>query len=272
MKNIDFIRELQDFTYLNWTDTKMSPGTPGCFLKAYEETDGVRYYYKLSNYDSYRGVFGHECINELIVSRLMSALRIPHLEYQLIHALVLLEGKETETYITRSVNFRKDDERKVAFDVFYDLNKKENENPMDFANRCGWKNYIDQMIVIDYLICNRDRHGANIEILVDAQGNARPAPLFDNGLSLLFSCYSDRESIENFDVIKDRPVNNFIGSKSLEYNLRFVDKKEVFHGNLKEEDREVLLGDLETILPCWHIEKIWTMIWERWNRYVQICH
>ena len=90
METLDYIAELQDFIYLNWTDTKLSPGTPGCFLKAYDEREGIRYYYKLSNYDSYRGVFGHECINELIVSRLMSILRIPHLEYQLIHALVLL--------------------------------------------------------------------------------------------------------------------------------------------------------------------------------------
>ncbi len=43
----------------------MSPGTPGCFLKAYEEVNGKRLYYKLSNYDSYRGVFGHECVNEI---------------------------------------------------------------------------------------------------------------------------------------------------------------------------------------------------------------
>ena len=71
METLDYIAELQDFTYLNWTDTKLSPGTPGCFLKAYDEREGNRYYYKLSNYDSYRGVFGHECINELIVSRLM---------------------------------------------------------------------------------------------------------------------------------------------------------------------------------------------------------
>ena len=33
----DFIWEIQDFRHLNWSDTKLSPGTPGCFLKAYEE-------------------------------------------------------------------------------------------------------------------------------------------------------------------------------------------------------------------------------------------
>lgn len=75
----------------------MSPGTPGCFLKAYEEVNGKRLYYKLSNYDSYRGVFGHECVNELIVSRVMDILRIPHVKYKLIHAQIIIDGKEQET-------------------------------------------------------------------------------------------------------------------------------------------------------------------------------
>lgn len=139
---------------------------------------------------------------------------------------------------------------------------------MDFACRYGWATYIYQMMAVDYLICNRDRHGANIEILVNEQGNARPAPLFGNGLSLLFSCYGDQKSIENFDVLKDRPVNNFIGSKFLEYNLRFIPEQPIFGGRLKETDKEKLLAGMEEILPHWHAEKIWTMIWERWERYV----
>ncbi len=73
-------------------------------------------------------------------------------------------------------------------------------------------------------------------------------------------------------MLKDSPVNNFIGSKSLEYNLRFIPKQPIFDGKLKESDRKNILTGFEEILPHWHIEKIWTMIWERWNRYVQICH
>ncbi len=142
MDGRDFIEEIQELTDLVWTDIKISPGTPGCFLKAYREELGVRIYYKISNYDSYRGVFGHECVNELIVSRLLSVLEIEHLEYQLIHARILVDGKETETYITRSVNFRRDDERKMAFDVFYDLNREEKESPLDFAVRMGWEKYV----------------------------------------------------------------------------------------------------------------------------------
>ena len=54
----DVIVEKQDMRYLDWAVRQISPGTPGCFLKAYEGELGKRIYYKLSNYDSYRGVFG----------------------------------------------------------------------------------------------------------------------------------------------------------------------------------------------------------------------
>lgn len=76
----DIILEMQDMRYVDWNLRKMSPGTPGCFLKSYEEVHGKRLYYKLSNYDSYRGVFGHECVNELIVSRVMDVLGIRHVD------------------------------------------------------------------------------------------------------------------------------------------------------------------------------------------------
>ena len=76
----DLVTELQDLRHLDWALRKMSPGTPGCFLKAYEESDERKIYYKLSNYDSYRGVYGHESVNELIVSRLLDVLDIPHVK------------------------------------------------------------------------------------------------------------------------------------------------------------------------------------------------
>ncbi len=269
---MDFIKELQDFRYLDWTDQKFSPGTPGCFLKAYEETNGKKYYYKLSNYDNYRGVFGHECVNELIVARLLDILKVEHLQYQLVHAMISVNGQEMETYINRSVNFRKENERKQPFDVYYEFYREKNEKPLDFAFRVGWGDYFERMIAVDYLICNRDRHGANIEILVDENDNARPAPLFDHGVSLLFSCYQNEE-IRKFDVLEDRPVQSFIGSRSLEYNLQFLPKdRRIFEGALQEADRNRLLGDLDAVLPKEHLDKIWEMIWGRWKRYVQICN
>lgn len=268
----DLILKLQDLRYLDWSDTKQSPGTPGCFLKAYEEHDGQRIYYKLSNYDSYRGIFGHECVNELIVSRLLETLGIEHLRYQLIHAKVRIGNREMETYITRTENFRKRNERKMPFDVFYELHKQEQESPLELFVRMGWETYVYQMLTVDYLICNRDRHGANIEILVDEKGKARPAPLFDQGLSLLFSSYGDLEHIRTYDVMEDKAVNNFLGARSAEYNLCFIPKeKRWFEGTLRVCDREKLLGGLDSVLHPEHLDKIWEMIWKRWEKYAKVC-
>ncbi len=49
--------------------------------------------------------------------------------------------------------------------------------------------YIYIMLVVDFVILNRDRHGANIEVLRNSRDKTlRLAPLFDHGLSLLFNC------------------------------------------------------------------------------------
>ena len=269
----DFIAELQDLRYLDWTDKKLSIGTPGCFLKAYEEKNSVRFYYKLSNYDSYRGIFGHECVNELIVSRLLDVLEIPHLRYQLVYAELCIDGQDQKGYVSKSANFRKKNEKKIAFDIYYELHRENKECPLEFAKRCGWEQYVYQMFVADYLICNRDRHGANIELLLDEKGTAHPAPLFDHGLSFLFSCYDNLERIRKFDVLEDRTVNNFIGSKSLEYNLSLLPKGDKFFpGELKAEHEAMILEGLDRVLSEVHLKKIWEMLWKRWNRYAEICN
>lgn len=48
----DIILELQDMRYLDWAVRKITHGIGGCFLKTYEEIDGKRVYYKLSNYNT----------------------------------------------------------------------------------------------------------------------------------------------------------------------------------------------------------------------------
>ncbi len=87
------IHEKQGMTYLNCSKIRNFSGIAGSFLKAYSNLGGTKTYYKLSNYDSVRGVTGHECINELIVDRLLTRLGVEHLSYQLIHPDVLLDGR-----------------------------------------------------------------------------------------------------------------------------------------------------------------------------------
>ena len=59
------IRQLQDMTYLSWAKARNSSGTAGSFLKAYDENASGKTYYKLSNYDAWAGIVGHEWLINL---------------------------------------------------------------------------------------------------------------------------------------------------------------------------------------------------------------
>ena len=108
---------------------------------------------------------------------------------------------------------------------------------------------------------------------MDEEEEPRLSPLFDHGLSFLFSCYENLESMKKFDILEDRAVNNFIGARSLEYNLHLIPKGgSYFAGELEAEHRECLMKGLDQILSQEHLQRIWEMLWERWKRYVEICH
>ena len=77
------IVEKQDLTYLKWSHARNSSGTAGTFLKSQSVVSGEKIYYKLSGFDSEKGIVGHECVNEIIVDRLLTILGVEHLEYQL---------------------------------------------------------------------------------------------------------------------------------------------------------------------------------------------
>ena len=264
----EIIHEKQDLTFLNWSKIRHSSGTGGSFLKATSELSGTKIYYKLSNYDSIRGVVGHECVNELIADRLLTLLGIEHLHYQLIHADILVDGKTLETYVCASENYRERGEDKEAIDIFYESKRFNGENPLDFCIRMGWENYIWKMLVVDYLLLNRDRHGANIEVLRNKKRKTlRLAPLFDHGLSLLCRCDSE-SAIESFDVLADLPVQCFVGSRSAEQNLLLIPADQLpVLGPLMEKDKDILLEGLGGIIPQILQDQIWNMIWKRWCHY-----
>ena len=267
------IHEKQDLRYLSWSLIRSSSGTAGSFLKATDDLQQPKLYYKLSNYDSMRGIIGHECVNELIVDRLLNILGIEHLHYDLVHAEIDVDGKAMDTYLCASSDFKERGEHKIALDAYYQAERANNETPLAFCIRNGWSAYIYKMLVVDFLILNRDRHGANIEVLRNAQKKSlRLAPIFDHGLSFLFNCYTE-EDIEKFDVMKDRMVQCFVGSRSVQENLLLIPKEELPSLNpLKESDRSTLLAGLENIIPTSLQDKIWSMIWQRWLYYEDFCN
>ena len=267
------IHELQDMTYLSWAKTRNSSGTAGSFLKAYDEGTEGKIYYKLSNYDAWNGIIGHECVNEIIVDRMLSILGIDHLAYQLIHARVLIDQKEYETWLCASKDFKQRGESKIALDAYYQAERMPDESPLDFCIRSGWESTVYEMLVVDYLILNRDRHGANMEVLRNPrQKTVRLAPLFDHGLSLLSRCEST-EAMLLEDVMADKPVQCFVGSRSTRENLKLIPpEKRPKLNPLTPESRAALLEGLSDALDPQWLNRIWEMIWKRWQTYENLCN
>lgn len=266
-----------DLTHLSWTLSRNSSETTGSFLKSYEESEGMKYYYKMSNFDTIRGVYGHECINEIVAGNIADALNISHLHYDLLHANVRVNDKIYETWLTRSSDFKKRGEHKLTFETYYEVKRNSGEDVWSFIVRDGLQEYFYQIFLLDYLICNRDRHGANIEVL-EKNGVYRLAPVFDNGLSLLFSCYDDGEAMEKFDFLKDGPVNNYVGSISLGENLRKIPKLIIEQIKTVTLDKKVLFKGMEqlrnseeiTAVPMQYWTCIRKMVEERWNNIEKI--
>lgn len=267
------IIEKQDLRNLRWSKIRNSSGTAGSFLKSYSKTGSKKIYYKLSNYDNIKGVVGIESINEIIVDRLLNILGVEHLHYQLIHANIIVDEKEIETYVCASYDFKELNEDKSPLDNYYEVEHKSGEDKLSFCINNGWEDYIYKMFVVDYLILNRDRHGANIEVLRNRKKHSiRLSPLFDHGLSLLFNCYT-KDEINSFSVLEDKKINSYLGSSSAKENLELIPKDRLPKFNeLKESDKEVLFEDLQGIISKQMIDKIWQMIYLRWRYYEDFCN
>ncbi|MBR4515297.1 MAG: hypothetical protein IKO61_10480 [Lachnospiraceae bacterium] len=266
----DIIQEEQDLTYLKWSHIRNSSGTAGTFLKSESTLDGIKKYYKLSDFDQINGVVGHECVNEIIVDRLLNILKVDHIHYQLINAVIEIDGREYTTYLCCSEDFKKAGESKAALDNYYTVNHLIGESHYDFCVRMGWQKYIDVMLAVDYIILNRDRHGANIEVLRNPRlKTIRLAPLFDHGLSLMYSCITEQE-VEQYDISEDKRCQNFIGGFSCYDNLSLIKERNLFEGKLNKKDKASIFEGLDKVLSKQHIDKLWDMIYSRYKTYEKL--
>lgn len=261
----DIVADLQDMRYLNWARTRKSSGTAGSFLKSYDDSGRIKIYYKLSDYDQTKGIVGHECVNEIVVQRVLRILGIEHLEYRLIHAQVRIDDKDYETWLCASEDYKRDGESKITLEDFYAMEKLEGESPLDFCKRMGWERQIYGMMVIDYLVLNRDRHGANIEVLRDGRTKEiRLAPLFDHGISLACRCHN-KDELKEYDVLEDKRVQSFVGTDSVLQNVKMVPKEYVDRlPKLRKKDLESVFEGLQDAIGQEYISKMREMIWKRW--------
>jgi len=250
-----------DLRDISWSIAAGSVASDGVHMKAEHLINNVNYYLKLSRYDSFLGIYGHESVNELIVSRLGKLLGFNVPEGQLKRCIVRVDDVDHDTYVFMAKSFKRAGSR-TAFEGFYVDNRiTENESPLELCKRFGWTDYINKMFIFDYLIINRDRHGANLEVMKN--GGKRLSPYFDNGLSFVCSCM-DEADLAAFDIMEDRPVNNFIGEKRLALNIAGISDGLVFN-ELRQSDRDLLFEGLKDVLSDLYLTTIWDIIWRRWG-------
>ncbi len=93
------------------------------------------------------------------------------------------------------------------------------------------------MLVFDALIYNEDRHFGNFGLLRDNHtGKIKaPAPIFDNGLSLL--CHAGREEIGDFEKLQE-----YAGTRTNPYRLSFEEVCAAVMGAKQKEQLRRMIG------------------------------
>jgi len=248
-----------------WSRTAGSLASDGVYMKTELPVNGVNHYLKLSRYDSYRGIYGHESINEMIAYKLGFLLGFNVPEGFLRKCIVKIDDIEHETYVFAAKSYKTTGSRS-SFESFYVDNRlSDKESPLDLCKRFGWTDDVYKMFIFDYLIINRDRHGANLEVLKN--GDKKLSPLLDNGLSFVCACTEESE-LASFNIMEDRVVNNFIGEKRLAANLSLIDRKVEF-SDLDELKIKALLDELQGVLPKSYLTLIYSIVLRRWQDVAQ---
>lgn len=254
-----------DLTHLRWGNTKGGSDSYGCYLKASEVVNGKKLYYKLSSYNSNVGFFGDESVYEVITSRFLRKLGFNVVDYKLIKARVKVYGKIYETYASVSEDYSKGYDSRCSFEHLREMNMGLSQE--EFITKFNFSKSIKDIIIVDFLIIGRDRHGANIEVLLK-NNKYTIAPIFDNGLSLLCSIPQTSpnalKEVENFDVLYDYRVNNYIGKQSLYSNLCYITST-VRVKRLTLNDKRSIFYNMSGVLPKYYRDKIWKIFTYRYS-------
>ena len=175
--------------------------TDGALSKRWKILNGKRVLVKSGSSFTRQEVF-----NEVIASELMYRLDIPHVEYSLLY-----EGNKprcaSEDFITRDTEYigawyflgMPDD---LTMDNFYER----------YSSRCKDLHLesaliqFDQMLLVDYLLLNCDRHLTNFGFIRDANTLEiiSAAPIFDTGSSL--GCNLTFSDLQFDDICELQPL------------------------------------------------------------------
>ena len=159
--------------------------TNGMLPKAWRRKEGKVLLYKGGT--SGLANTGKEPYSEFYAAQVAEAMGIPHVTY----GLSKWKGQlcsTCELFTSKDISF-------VPASTLISTSRI--SQIIDWFDDRGWKNDLADMLVLDAIIRNTDRHLGNFGFLVDNHTNQllRPAPIFDNGLSLY--CYVMDNDLNN---------------------------------------------------------------------------
>ena len=184
----DFNQDLIDI-YLDSTISpeykNLIPLTPsntldGYLPKAWVIVNGERWLYKRSSVEN------REILNEVICSKILKAIGIECVEY------ILTDYKGKESSACKCMGNENIDI--ISANDFTNLYKKQVETDIECVCRAlkeiyGNDNKFYEMVEMDYVFANRDRHWSNFSFVRDAETLKYIgfAPIYDNGNSLWYN-------------------------------------------------------------------------------------
>ena len=171
-----------------------------------------------------------------------------------------MDNVETSVLVSRSFDYVEQGYKRKSFEGYYLDNRDGIETPLNFSKRLSIETDIYKMFVFDFIICNMDRHGRNIDILRN-RNNVKLSCLFDN--SLCFVHNKNNSDYKNRSYFNDEmSVNNYIGERNLLLNLYNIDKI-VNIRDIRDSDREILFQGLGRITTREFRDYYWWFIRRR---------
>ena len=233
--------DVLDLRCLNFSLGNQGSGSAGTLYKS----STPNWFFKLSHFSEYApDDYGYESVCEVIGSRLCNSLNITNASYSILHALINIGNRKYTLYLCVSRNFKERNEKRTTLENLLKLQGFDTIELMSNFNNCKALSFYDdlcKMLLVDYILDNRDRHGANIELLTKGD-SFRLAPVYDTGYSLLSPLNYDVDKFKDFNPLHNGPVNNFLISRYWEDVLCNL-KGNVVVPTLNAEDLD--LSDLQ---------------------------
>lgn len=180
--------------------------------------------------------FQQQPYNEVIASIIAERLGISHVRYRLGYSVKKLPVCVCENFITKDTEFI------AAGSINMVLPFENGESKYEHFCRCceklnipKYKKSLDEMIVLDYIIANQDRHMGNFGAVrnVESLEFVGLSPIFDSGTSLRYDTPDDE--IDPMLNVESQPFESFHNDQ-----IKLVSEPERFDlSKLKEIETEI---------------------------------